>query len=185
MWTYAIKTIGGCKKAWCVCDGSTHLDMVRLLAETYANCVNQTSACLFYAIAAAKNLHIYGADVSNAFAKAPSPKYGFFIWPDCTFNKWWVNHKNVPPIPKGHMVPILSVMQGHPESPRLWEMHATRFYGRLVSHLWYMNPAYTQAPLMAIVSSSCDKSMILLSPHQMGKCPISSWTLSTIASRFW
>jgi hypothetical protein len=30
----------------------------------------------------------------------------------------------MPPIPPGHVVPILSAMQGHPESPRLWEKHA-------------------------------------------------------------
>ena len=28
------------------------------------------------------------------------------------------------PIPHGLMIPILSAMQGHPESPRLWEKHA-------------------------------------------------------------
>ncbi len=29
-----------------------------------------------------------------------------------------------PPISHGQMIPILSAMQGHPESPRLWEKHA-------------------------------------------------------------
>ncbi len=39
-----------------------------VLAETYTNRVEQTSARLFYAVAAAENLLIFGADVSNAFA---------------------------------------------------------------------------------------------------------------------
>ena len=124
VWTYAVKAINGRKKACCVCDGSTHLGMVRILAKTYANCVDQTSSCLFYAISAAKNMLISGADVSNAFVKAPPPKQGFFIRPDKTFHEWWVQHKGGSPIPNGHIIPILLAMQGHPESPCLWEKHA-------------------------------------------------------------
>jgi hypothetical protein len=124
VWTYAIKAVDGRKKARCVCDGSTRLGMVRILAETYANCVDQTSSRLFYAISAAENMLIFGADVSNAFAKAPPPKQGFFVRPDKAFHDWWVHHKKRPPIPDGYVIPILSAMQGHPESPRLWEKHA-------------------------------------------------------------
>jgi hypothetical protein len=74
VWLYAVKAVDGCKKAWCVCDGSTRLGMVRVFVETYANWVDQTSVCLFYAVAASENLLVYGADVSNAFAEAPPPK---------------------------------------------------------------------------------------------------------------
>jgi hypothetical protein len=100
--------------------------MVHVLAETYANCVDQTSARLFYAVAAAENLLIYRADVPNAFAEASPPKQGFFIRPDCAFNEWWVNHKQLPPIPPGCVILVLSAMQGHPESPCLWEKHADK-----------------------------------------------------------
>ena len=124
VWTYAIKAVDGRKKARCVCDGSTRSGMVRILDETYANCVDQTSSRLFYAVSAAENLLVFGADVSNAFAEAPPPRQGFFVRPDRAFHEWWVNHKQRPPIPDGHVVPILSAMQGHPESPRLWEKHA-------------------------------------------------------------
>jgi hypothetical protein len=124
VWTYTIKAVDGRKKARCVCDGSTRSGMVRILDETYANCVDQTSSRLFYAVSAAENLLIYGADVSNAFAEAPPPKQGFFVRPDRAFHEWWVNHKKRPPIPGGYVIPILSAMQGHPESPRLWEKHA-------------------------------------------------------------
>ncbi len=126
VWTYAVKAVNGHKKARCVCDGSTRFGMVHVLAETYANCVNQTSTCLFYAVAASENLLVFGADVSNAFAEAPPPKQGFFIHPDWAFTEWWVKHKKLPPIPPGHVIPILSAMQGHPESPRLWEKHADK-----------------------------------------------------------
>ena len=71
VWTYAIKALDRRKKARCVCDGSTRSGSVQVLDETYANCVDQTSSRLFYAIAAVENLLIFGSDVSNAFAKAP------------------------------------------------------------------------------------------------------------------
>jgi hypothetical protein len=86
--------------------------------------VDQTGLHLFYAVAAAENLLIYGADVSNAFAEAPPPKQGFYIHPDWAFREWWVNHKKRPPIPDGDVIPILLAMQGHPELPWLWEKHA-------------------------------------------------------------
>jgi hypothetical protein len=82
VWLYGIKAVDGRKKAWCSCDGSTHSGQVRVLDETYANCVDQTSTHLFYGIAAAENLIVYGANVSNAFAEAPPPKQGFYIRPD-------------------------------------------------------------------------------------------------------
>jgi hypothetical protein len=86
--------------------------------------VDQTSAHLFYAVAATENLLVYRADVSNAFAEALPPKQGFYIRPDRAFNEWWVQHKSRPPIPSGQVIPILLAMQGHPESPRCWEKHA-------------------------------------------------------------
>jgi hypothetical protein len=122
--SYGTKAVNGCKKACCTCDGSTRSGQVRVLDETYASCVDQTSTCLFYGIAAAENLIVYGVNVSNAFAEAPPPKQGFYIRPDKAFHEWWMVHKQRPPVPPGHMIPILLAMQGHPELPRLWEKHA-------------------------------------------------------------
>jgi hypothetical protein len=124
VWTYNIKALDGCKKARCVCDSSSRSGSVQVLDETYANCVKQTSSQLFYAIATAENLVVYDADVCNAFAEAPPPKQGFYVRPDRAFSEWWVNHKKRPTIPDGHVIPVLSAMQGHPESPHLWEKHA-------------------------------------------------------------
>jgi hypothetical protein len=124
VWTYYIKALDGHKKAHCVCDGSSHSGTVKILDEVYANCINQTSLQLFYAVSAAKNLLIFGSDVCNAFAKAPPPKQGFYICPDRAFHEWWEKHLRQPPVPPGHVIPVLSAMQGHPESPQLWEKHA-------------------------------------------------------------
>jgi hypothetical protein len=128
VWSYGIKALDARKKARCTCDGSPRSGQVRILDETYANCVDQTSARLFYGIAAAENLLVFGSDVSNAFAEAPPPKQGFYIRPDKAFHEWWTIHKKRPPIPHGHMIPILSAMQGHPESPRLWEKNMLTRY---------------------------------------------------------
>ncbi len=124
VWTYNIKALVGCKKACCICNGSSWLGSVKVLDEVYANCIDQMSTRLFYAIAAVENLFVFGSDVCNAFAKALPPKQGFFIQPNCAFNEWWEQHKKRPPIPPGHVIPVLSAMQGHPELPRLWEKHA-------------------------------------------------------------
>jgi hypothetical protein len=123
VWTYNIKALDGRKKARCVCDGSSCSGSVKVLDKVYANCVDQTSSCLFYAVSAAENLLVFGSDVCNAFAEAPPPKQGFFIRPDQAFHKWWENHLKRPPIPQGQVIPVLLAMQGH-KSPRLWEKYA-------------------------------------------------------------
>ena len=67
---------------------------------------------------------VFGADVSNTFAEAPPPKKGFYIYPDRAFHEWWTNHLKRPPLDPDQVIPVLSAMQGHRESPRLWEKHA-------------------------------------------------------------
>lgn len=110
VWTYVVKELDKRKKARCTCDGSTRSGMVRILDYTYANCVDQTSSRIFYAVAAAENLLVYGADVSNAFGEARAPKQGFYIRPDKAFLDWWINKMKRPPIPKGYVVPVLAAM---------------------------------------------------------------------------
>ena len=123
VWTYVVKELDQRKKARCTCDGSTRGGQVRVLDYTYANCIDQTGSRLFYAVSAAENLLVYGADVSNAFGEAPPPKQGFYIRPDKAFREWWLS-KGRPPLEPGEVIPILAAMQGHPEAPRLWEKHA-------------------------------------------------------------
>jgi hypothetical protein len=53
VWTYVVKELDGCKKARCVCDGSSRSGQVRVLDHTYANCVDRTGSRIFYAISAA------------------------------------------------------------------------------------------------------------------------------------
>jgi hypothetical protein len=121
VWTYNIKAVDGWKKARCICDCSSCSGSVKILDEVYAICIYRTSSCLFDAVAAAKDMLVFGSNVCNAFAEAPPPKQGFYICPDRIFNEWWDNHKGNPPIPSGHVISVLLAMQGHPESLRLWE----------------------------------------------------------------
>ena len=125
VWTYKIKDEDGRKKARCACDGSSRGGKVRVLDLVYANCVDHTTGRMFYAITAAEQLKCYGGDVSNAFAEAPPPKQGFYIQPDRAFREWWV-HRGNDPIPEGWVLPVMRAMQGHPESPRLWEKHCDK-----------------------------------------------------------
>jgi hypothetical protein len=100
------------------------------LDHTFANGIKQTGSRIFHAIAAAENLLVLGADVSNAFGEAPPPKQGFYIKPDKPFRDWYIARygKN---IPDGWVIPVLAAMQGHPESPRLWEKHCDKILRRL------------------------------------------------------
>ena len=125
IWTYVVKELDGRKKARCTCDGSSRGGQVRVLDHTFANSIEQTGSRIFYAIAAAENLLVFGADVSNAFGEAPPPKQGFFIKPDKPFRDWYQARFGTT-IPDNWVVPVLAAMQGHPESPRLWEKHCDK-----------------------------------------------------------
>ena len=50
VWTYAIKALDARKKARWTCDGSPRSGQAKILEETYANCVDQTSSRLIYAV---------------------------------------------------------------------------------------------------------------------------------------
>ena len=130
IWTYVIKELDGRKKARCTCDGSTRGGQVRVLDHTFANSIDQTGSRIFYGVAAAENLLIFGADVSNAFGEAPAPKQGFYIRPDKAFSEWYLARYGKI-IPDGWVVPVLAAMQGHPESPRLWEKHCDRILRKI------------------------------------------------------
>jgi hypothetical protein len=81
-----------------------------------------TDLRLFFALAALQNKLVFGADVSNAFAEANAPEQAYSMRVDTHFREWWAN-KGRPPIPAGHVIPILKNLQGHPEAPRQWSKH--------------------------------------------------------------
>jgi deoxyuridine 5'-triphosphate nucleotidohydrolase len=120
LWRYVLKMCGT-RKARMVCDGSPRQGTVTL-GHTFANSLNAPSERLFWALVAKKGLIAYGADVSNAFAEAPPPAAPLFMRIDESFKDWWENHLSRPPIPHDcTVVRVNNAIQGHPESPRLWE----------------------------------------------------------------
>ena len=132
VWTYLYKPNGD-QKARATCNGGKRYGRAVTLAHTYASCVEQPAARLFYGLAALENMIIVGADASNAFAEAPPPASPLFMKIDDQFREWWAS-KNRPPIPQGHVLPVNQAMQGHPESPRLWETHANKILRSLDFH---------------------------------------------------
>jgi hypothetical protein len=82
---------------------------------------------LFWALSATHDLLVYGADVTNAFAKAPPPIHPLYMQIDDAFREWWTEHLHRAPIPSNcTVVQVNNAIQGHPESPRLWEKHIDR-----------------------------------------------------------
>ena len=131
VWTYNVEALDKQKTACCVCAGLVRAGHVRILDYTYAGRVNHTSSRMFYAVMAADNMMLYGVDITNAFGDALPPKQGIHILPVRAFREWWTWHKGREPIPEGHVIPVLTAMQGHPEALRLWAKHAYKIIKKL------------------------------------------------------
>ena len=123
VWVYKVKeNEGGRKKARAVCDGSTRGGKVRVFGHTYAATPDLTDFRIFIALCALEGHTIFGADVSNAFAEAPASTQRYFMRVDDQFHDWW-HARGRPDIPRGHAIPVLKNLQGHPEAPRQWHRH--------------------------------------------------------------
>jgi hypothetical protein len=123
LWTYVLKPCGT-RKSRMVCNGNPRQKRTITLSHTYANALDAPSERLFWAIAAKQGLIVVGADISNAFAEAPPPKAPLYLYIDDFFRKWWTEHLGNEPIPHHHkVIRVNNAIQGHPESPRLWEKH--------------------------------------------------------------
>ncbi len=93
------------------------------LAHTYANSY-PASERLFWALAAHLGLTVIGADIANAFAEAPPPEAPLYMYIDDAYREWWEHHLHLDPIPQEcTVVQVFHAIQGHPESPHLWEKH--------------------------------------------------------------
>ena len=116
--------------------------------HTYANSLDQTGSCLFYALTAAENMMCFGANVSNAFGDAPPPKQGFFIRPGAAFKEWWIS-KGRDPIPDGDVIPAWRQCRGILNLHVFGRSILIRFYAStLASFLLFMNHASTMVRLM-------------------------------------
>lgn len=92
-------------------------DQARILNYMYAGCIEHTESRMFYTLAAAAGMLMYGVDATNAFGDAPPPKQGLHTLPDKVMQGWWVHSKGRNPILEGHVIQVLAAMQEHPEAP--------------------------------------------------------------------
>ncbi len=118
---YLIK-VDGRKKAQCVANGAAHFKGTITLANTYAACIDQSACRLFWAIAAIKNKLVFGSDAVNAFAEDPPPKLPLYLKVDAAYRNWYKKKTNID-LPSDSYVRVNQAIQGHPESPRLWQLH--------------------------------------------------------------
>ncbi len=89
--------------------------------NTYAACLEQASDCIFWALCALKNKLVFGFGMSNAFAEAPAPKAPLYLKVDVAYKNWW--YKKTAYVLEGdYYVKVQHAIQGHPKSPRLWQL---------------------------------------------------------------
>ena len=85
IWDYLIKPKTLKRKARCVANGYPRQKGSIILANTFAACLEQPAARLFYGTCALRNYIIYGLDCSNAFAEAPPPVAPLYLKIDQQF----------------------------------------------------------------------------------------------------
>jgi hypothetical protein len=130
VWTYLFKD-GIKPKARGTCNGGKRYGKAVTLAHTYASCVEQPGARIFWSLAALHGMTVLGADAGNAFAEAPPPIQPFYMAIDEQFRTWWTESLGNDPIPEGCVLPVKHALQGHPEAPRLWEKHIVQILAQL------------------------------------------------------
>ena len=110
LWNYLTKVGGRCK-ARRVCNGSPRNKGSVTLANTYAACLEQPAARMFWSLAALENKLVFGADAANAFAEAPPPVAPLYLKVDEQFFDWWTNCLGKEPLDPHSYVKVQHAMQ--------------------------------------------------------------------------
>jgi hypothetical protein len=123
IWIYAIKA-NGRFKARNVTDGKILLRIPKLkerLGDTFSASMSQTEFRLFIALSAYFNYIIWGADATNAFSHAGPPKNRCYMQCDQQYVRWWNERNPNDQITTEYVMEVCHALQGHPESPHLYE----------------------------------------------------------------
>jgi hypothetical protein len=162
VWLYKIKTnVNNLKKARAGCDASTRGGQVQVKGQTYAPTPDMTDLRLLFALAALQNKLVFGADVSNAFAEADSPKQAYSMRVDPNFANGGLTkavHRSLPvmlfPFSKIYRA-IRKLLDNSPNTLMI-------FFKNSLSSLLSMHPASIGLPSRAKPFSFYAKLTILL-----------------------
>lgn len=138
VWTYLLKDETSPKSRG-TCNEGKYYSRAITMADTYTSCVEQPVSCMFWSLAVLNGMTVIGADAGNTFTEADPPEDPLFLSIDDQYQKWRARHLKKPPIPKGYIILVQHTIQGHPESPHLWENISTISYRILVSKIQRMN----------------------------------------------
>jgi hypothetical protein len=87
-WTYLFKQDGIKPKARGTCNEGNRYGKAVTLAYTYASCVEQPGARMFWSLSALHDMTVLGTYAGNAFAEAPPPAEPFYMAIDDQFRTW-------------------------------------------------------------------------------------------------
>jgi hypothetical protein len=116
----------GTRKARMCCDGSKRAAPELRFAQTYASCIDQPCMRLFFALSAAMGFVVMGADCTNPYTNSPSPTQATYVRIDEAYADWY-RSRHGKEVDRSLVLPVLKVLQGHPEAGALWKSTSTRF----------------------------------------------------------
>jgi hypothetical protein len=123
-WSGRVKVDGTRRLRLCA-DGSPRAaPALHANVETFASCLEHPVLRIFFALAAAENLIVYGGDARDAFAHSPGPSVPTFLRLDDAFIDWYATTYGKQ-LDRSQVLPIQRALQGHPEAARLWEIYIT------------------------------------------------------------
>ena len=97
------------------------------MVSTWSSCVELPMHRLFVALAVQKGLCMYGGDACDAYAHAPAPKKMTHLTIDDAYFKWY-KEKTGKSLNHRHVLPVLQLLQGHPESEKMLMKFIVRFH---------------------------------------------------------
>jgi hypothetical protein len=117
VWLYKITTEDSIrKKAYAICDGSTHGGPAPISGHIYAPTPDMTDLRLCFALSVLEHKLISGADVSHVFAEASALPQVYNMRVATQFREWWAARNRLT-IPQGRVIPILTNLPGQPKAP--------------------------------------------------------------------
>ena len=121
-WAHKIKQDGTRRSRLCGDGSKRAVPQLYEDQDNSSSCLDQPICRLFFALAAARNLVVFGGDARDAYAHSPGSSTPVFLRLDATFRIWYQKKFKVDLKPND-VAPILRALQGHPAAGRLWENH--------------------------------------------------------------